>query len=301
MNAMKQFLGIQGHATSAERFVASLGGGLCIFLIAAISYAATDLQGTAAILPSMGAAAVLLFAVPHGPLSQPWALIGGNVLSAVIGVSCALLLKNTYLSASLAVGLSIAIMHIFRCVHPPGGATALAAVIGGDSITHLGYLFVIYPTLLNVSIMLVTAMIFNNSFSWRSYPQSMLRFQPVTTDRSSYSEQEIQNALEKMDMVLDVSPQYIGALIKNLEELRGAQAISKFELALGKFYTNGKPGREWSVRQIVDMAPHKNPAYSMIIYKVVAGNELRRSDSCTQTEFALWAKDQLQPAKKPLS
>lgn len=300
MRAIKKFLGIQSHVIPAEKWVASLGGGLSIFLITVVSYAATGLQGAAAILPSMGAAAVLLFAVPHGPLSQPWALIGGNLISAAVGVSCTLFFENIYLAAGLGVGLSITAMHIGRCVHPPGGATALAAVIGGENITQMGYMFVLYPTLLNVLIMFFVAMVFNNSFAWRRYPQSMVKFEPVSVSSNTYSEKEIEAGLEKMDMVLDVSPQYISALIKKIEDLRSQQAISKIELEPGKFYTNGRPGREWSVRQIVDMAPHKNPAYSMIIYQVVAGNELRRSDSCTQTEFSLWAKEQLQPAKKSI-
>ena len=85
------------------------------------------------VVASMGASAVLLFAVPHGPLSQPWALIGGHMVSAFIGVSCATLVPDTITAAALAVGLAIGAMHLLRCIHPPGGATALAAVVSGPS------------------------------------------------------------------------------------------------------------------------------------------------------------------------
>ena len=80
----------------------------------------------------MGAATVLLFGVPHGPLSQPWALFAGNLLSAFVGVSCFMLISNTFIAAGVAVSLSMGLMFVCRCVHPPGGATALAAVIGSQ-------------------------------------------------------------------------------------------------------------------------------------------------------------------------
>jgi CBS domain-containing membrane protein len=98
-----------------------------------------DLEGAALIVASMGASAVLLFAVPHAPLSQPWPLIGGHVVSALVGVICAKVILNAPLAAALAVSLAIGSMHYFRCIHPPGGVTALTAVIGGASVDSLDY------------------------------------------------------------------------------------------------------------------------------------------------------------------
>src|SRR5690625_7242859 len=84
-------------------------------------------------LASMGATAVLLFAVPHGALSQPWAVVGGHVVSAIVGVTCQLLIPNLFWAAALSVGVAVAAMYYLRCIHPPGGATALAAEIGRAS------------------------------------------------------------------------------------------------------------------------------------------------------------------------
>ena len=77
------------------------------------------------------------FAVPHGQLSTPWAFFAGNVLSAIVGVTSAQYIENLFIAAPVAVSLSIFVMHLSRSLHPPGGATALAAVIGGSAITDL--------------------------------------------------------------------------------------------------------------------------------------------------------------------
>ena len=136
MSQIKRFFGIESeNISSAEKVVSSLGGFISISLIAYISYQFTGAIGAALIAPSMGATAVLLFAVPHGKLSQPWPLFAGNLVSAWVGVTCFIVIPNVFLAAGLAVGLAIALMHLLRCIHPPGGATAIAAVIGGPVIT----------------------------------------------------------------------------------------------------------------------------------------------------------------------
>ena len=91
------------------------------------------------IVPSMGASAVLLFAVPHSALGQLWNVIGGHLISAGIGVACYQWLPSNGIAAGASVGLAIGAMYYTRCIHPPGGATALAAVIGGPNIHALGY------------------------------------------------------------------------------------------------------------------------------------------------------------------
>lgn len=100
----------------------------------------------------MGASAVLVFAVPHGKLSQPWALFAGQLSSAFVGVSCYILVPNLFLAAGLAVGLAIGVMHVLRCIHPPGGATALVAVVGTSQIHTLGFEYLLTPVLLNTLI-----------------------------------------------------------------------------------------------------------------------------------------------------
>lgn len=199
------------NVSNAEKLVATLGGVIGIVLISYISYQITGQAGAALIVPSMGASAVLVFAVPHGKLSQPWSLIAGHLVSAVTGVICYKLIPDTFIAAGLAVGLAIGAMHILSCIHPPGGATALAAVIGGPAIHELGFNYVISPILLNVIIIFVVAIIFNSLFPWRRYPAaSMMRFteQPQKVDEGHtelLDKQAIEQALADMDLVMDVT------------------------------------------------------------------------------------------------
>lgn len=117
---------------------------------------------------SMGASAVLLFAAPHGAMSQPWPVVGGHLVSAFIGVACARWFgQDPMIAASLAVSLSIAAMYGMRCLHPPGGATALYAVLGGPAVHALGYTYVFSPVLLNVLVLLVVAVAFNYPLVWQ--------------------------------------------------------------------------------------------------------------------------------------
>ena len=97
----------------------------------------------------MGASSVLLFAVPASPLAQPWNMVVGNSIAGMIGVTCALYIPNLTEAFSVAVGLSIILMMTTDSLHPPSGAVAITAVLGGDVVHQLGYHFIFYPVLLN--------------------------------------------------------------------------------------------------------------------------------------------------------
>ena len=153
----------------------------------------------------MGASAVLLFAVPHGQLSQPWPVAVGHVFSAVIGVTCARLIPYTPLAAACAVGLSIGFMHQFKCIHPPGGATALTAVIGGEGVWRLGYGFVWSPVALNVLVIVTVAVAFNYLFPWRRYPASLNRRPKPVGQGEEISHEEVIAALRSLDSFVDVT------------------------------------------------------------------------------------------------
>jgi CBS-domain-containing membrane protein len=150
--------------------VSTAGGLVGILGVALVSQSQLGLAGSASIIASMGSSAVLLFAVPHGPLSQPWSVFGGHLVSAIVGVTCVKLIPNPMLAAAIAVALAIGVMHYLRCIHPPGGATALGAVLGGDAVHQLGYQFVITPVMLNAITILLVALLFNAPFAWRRYP-----------------------------------------------------------------------------------------------------------------------------------
>lgn len=123
------------------------------------------------LIGSFGASCVLIYGAIQSPLAQPRNLVGGHVLSAIIGVTVYKLLPHTLsLAAPLAVSLSIVAMQVTRTLHPPGGATALIAVIGTQRVKELGYWYVLSPVLSGCIILLVVALIFNNMTADRSYP-----------------------------------------------------------------------------------------------------------------------------------
>jgi CBS-domain-containing membrane protein len=159
----------------------------------------------------MGASAVLLYAVPHGPLSQPWPLIGGHTISAIIGVASAKYIADPVLATSVAVGASIGAMHQLKCIHPPGGATAFTAVLGGQAIRELGFSFVLFPVLTNALVMLVLAIAINYPFRWRRYPADLIqRRNENEIERDTISEETHQNifsAIRSLDSFVDVSEQ----------------------------------------------------------------------------------------------
>jgi CBS-domain-containing membrane protein len=123
------------------------------------------------LIGSFGATGVLIYGAIHSPLAQPRNLIGGHVISAVIGVTiCQLFGDILWLAAGLSVSLSILAMQYSKTLHPPGGATALIAVIGSEKIIGLGYWYVLFPVFSGVLIMLLVALTFNNLTPERRYP-----------------------------------------------------------------------------------------------------------------------------------
>ncbi len=125
------------------------------------------------IIGSFGASAVLIYGVPNSPLAQPRNLIGGHIISAIIGVFCFQALgANLWLAASVAVATAIVAMQLTKTAHPPGGATALIAVIGGERVCDLGYYYVLMPVATGAFILLFVAVIVNNLSKKRTYPLS---------------------------------------------------------------------------------------------------------------------------------
>jgi CBS domain-containing membrane protein len=158
-----------------EKVVSGLAGLVGIGLIMAVSAIFLAPRDLPWVVASMGASAVLLFAVPHGPLSQPWNFVGGHLISAFIGISVAKLVPATVPAAALAVGIAISVMYITRCLHPPGGATALSAVVGSPTVHALGYQYMVTPIFINVAVMLVWALVINNLLANRRYPEKLGR------------------------------------------------------------------------------------------------------------------------------
>jgi CBS-domain-containing membrane protein len=149
-----------------------VGSFLGIAAVSLIHFKLLDQASLMMIIGSFGASAVLIYGAIRSPLAQPRNLLGGHILSAFIGVTAFQWLGGEpWLAASVAVSTSIALMHLTKTLHPPGGATALIAVIGGGTVHDLGYLYVIMPAAIGAGVMLIVAVIVNNIPKSRKYPE----------------------------------------------------------------------------------------------------------------------------------
>ena len=247
----------------------------------------------------MGSSAVLLFAVPHGNLSQPWALIGGHILSALIGVTCVKLIDNQLLAASSAVGIAVIVMHYARCTHPPGGATALGAVLGGPVVRELGYQFVVTPVLLNTMIILFIAITFNALFKWRRYPVSINRSGYISSrenskmiydGHTSISHENFVYALSQIDTFIDVDESDLLMIYELATKQARSADKNSLEILLGGFYSNGEYGDQWSVRKVEELFNDNSVEHKKLRYKVVAGQGRRKVNTASVSDFRKWAR-----------
>lgn len=250
-----RFLGIDTRPVShIERIASAVGGFVSILGVLAVSQWFVGTASAGIVVASMGASAVLLFAVPHGQLSQPWSVFGGHLCSAIIGVSCAQFIPHELVAASVAVGLAIGAMYYLRCIHPPGGATALSAVIGGEAIHNLGYQFVLTPVLLNVGIILGIAVLYNAFFSWRKYPSSFYKrpqdpvAQTPAAPSDTISHADFVYALSEMDSFVDVSEYDLLRIYNTATKKSKTRQLDLHKIILGNYYSNGEFGDGWSVR-----------------------------------------------------
>ena len=154
-----------------ENFWSFIGAFIGIGIIAIIQSFYLSKVENVFLIGSFGATCVLIYGAIQSPLAQPRNLIGGHVLSAIIGVTIAKFLPDIiWLTAPLAVSVSIVLMQYTKTLHPPGGATALIAIIGTEKIKTLGYLYVLSPVLSGTLILFVVALLINNITKHRSYP-----------------------------------------------------------------------------------------------------------------------------------
>ena len=205
-----------------ERLRACVGALLGIFLTGLVT---RMLCGSATPLPllvaPMGASAVLLFALPSSPLAQPWSLIGGNLVSAAVGVTCAQWITDPVWAASVAISLAIAAMIALRCLHPPSGAVALTAVLGGPFIHAEGYRFLWAPIGINSLLLLAVALVFNNLTRHR-YPHRNIAHanQKLTADSQpslGFTSADLDKVLVQYNQVLDVSRDDLESLLVQTE------------------------------------------------------------------------------------
>lgn len=219
------FVPILAGATLRERLLACVGALIGIALTGMIGgYFFGDGLDLPLIVAPMGASAVLLFAVPASPLAQPWPIIGGNTISALMGVLAASAIPDPVIAIGVGVSLAIAAMSFTRSLHPPGGAAALTAVLGGPAIAHWGLLFPLVPVALNSCVLVALGLAFHR-LSRRSYPHVTVAAPANdhgTTDlpssrRVGFDERDIDAALSSLDETFDIDRGDLGRLLRQVE------------------------------------------------------------------------------------
>lgn len=197
-----------------ERLIACVGAvlgiGLTMVVCAGVPMAAADLP---IIVAPLGASAVLVFAVPSSPLAQPWSVVGGNILSTMVGVTAFQLIPHPTIAAGVAVGCAILVMSLLRCLHPPGGAAALTAVIGSQGIHAAGYGFAFAPVGINSIALVTLGMMFHRATA-RSYPHQPA---PVPAPAPGFHAADIDAALEEMHESFDIAREDLEALLTRAE------------------------------------------------------------------------------------
>lgn len=214
------FRPILAGASLRDRLIASAGAVAGIPITYLLSAALVRSNASVPLLVApMGASAVLVFAVPASPLAQPWPVVGGNVISVLVGVTAARLAPTMPLAAGLAVGGAIAAMSLLRCLHPPGGAAALIAVIGGPAVASAGYGFALEPVGINAAVLTAAGLLFHrvsgHSYSHGPVPRSG---KGVLAAEKAMHRQDIDAALAESGEAFDISREDLDALLVRAEE-----------------------------------------------------------------------------------
>ncbi|MGK3141228.1 HPP family protein [Pantoea sp. C2G6] len=207
--------------------IASLGAGLGLVLTSLLSHWMLGELNLWFVAP-LGASAVLLFGLPASPLAQPWSVVGGNSLSALAGVMISRLIPDPAIACGVAACAAILLMFWLRCLHPPGGAVALTAILGGPAVQHLGYHFVLTPILLNSLILALVALLFNN-LAGRRYPHPLapqeIKPEPVAMP-VPVTRADLQLALQGGEL-LDIDEDDLQALLMRAEEIAQQRQFSR--------------------------------------------------------------------------
>lgn len=295
---LRHVLGVPAHTPSwREQFAAVVTSAAGIAIVAWIATQVIQPGDQHPVLiASIGATAVLIFAVPHGALSQPWAVLGGHTVSALVGLTIVHTLGGGNIAAALAVALSIGAMHLLKCIHPPGGATSLCTVLAvhGDALTP--WSFLLNPVLLNVVPILVLSYVLNLPFAWRRYPANMhmhLAAQPTKTAQLAhempFTEEHLASALDEIDAMIDISDDQLQVIYQALASQQEKTHIIIDNIKPGAYYSNGLSGELWSIRQIIDNS-EPSARKQQVIYKTISGAGKGDIRMVSSEKFAAWAR-----------
>jgi CBS domain-containing membrane protein len=209
-------------ATGRDRALACLGAfaGIAIAgLVAALIHG----QGEAApwLVGPIGASAVLLFAVPASPMAQPWPIVFGNSISALVGFAVGRALGHGALACGVGVGLAIAVMSVTRSLHPPGGAAALTGVIGGSLVDSAGWWFPLGPVALDAVLLVAVGWAFHRFFSGHPYPHRVPAAAPAEDPAAAlvdFSDADLDAVLARVGETYDIDRDDLRLLLAELEQ-----------------------------------------------------------------------------------
>ncbi len=215
----------------SERLRSGAAGGVGIFLLAWALHLLPQPEFPLLLLGSMAASAVLLYAVPHSPLAQPWNLIGGHLVSALASWLTISLVHDPLAASGIAVGSAICLMYLLDCLHPPGAATALTLVLGATQFLHMGFGWTLTIVAANAFLSLLLALTLNNALPRRHYPQApQPPAAPAPPVRVLPEAQDIEWALAQSDSMLDISVEDLEALYAQAQQ----HAQKRFDTATSK-------------------------------------------------------------------
>ncbi|MFS2018189.1 HPP family protein [Massilia sp. CT11-108] len=227
------FLPSSNQIGARERLRSCFGALIGILITGAVTslalgHSSSDLP---LLVAPMGASAVLLFGMPASPLAQPWSLVGGNLIAALLGVTCARWIDMPLAASALAVGLSIALMFPLRCFHPPSGAVALTAVLGGPAIHALGYRFAVLPIGLNSLVLLASAIVYHRMTGHRYPHRARARRAPTNDEKAPFTRADLEAVLMARNEMLDIDVGDLEAVLGDVEVRAYRRRMDKLDCA----------------------------------------------------------------------
>lgn len=194
---------------------------IAIYVIAWVTAAYSAASISPVLIASMGASAIIVFIIPHSPLAQPWPLVGGQMLSALAGVFSAQTFSSMSLAAACAIALSMLLMFMCRCLHPPGAATALTPILAAHSFAPLNYSFIWMPVGINACILLIITLALNRWLLGHTYPAPAVQPASARPNPSNtvdaFTEADLQSALHRKSMYMDVTAADLNSLFSDAQ------------------------------------------------------------------------------------
>ncbi|MEW5787442.1 MAG: HPP family protein [Pseudomonadota bacterium] len=282
-------LGIQQPVSARELLVSTITAGIAMAAVYVISHAVLGQTDAPLMVASMGSSAILVFAVPHGAFSQPWAVVAGHGVSALVGVLCAMFIPSLELAVAMAVGGSIALSLVFRCLHPSGGGTTLIPVLGGAGVQSLGLSFVLVPVLLNALILVLLGYLLNSLFPWRRYPAVLAPKPPsspaVPSAAAQLSRTDLAYALRRLETPLEITESDLALLFESAMEHAQRDNVGREDVSVGGCYSNAGFGPNFQVRRVLAMA--RDESGLQVEYEILPG---ARRGTMDLDDFARWAR-----------